>query len=468
MASKFDKRKLYKLKREKLRRRAKKELLAFTMYNNDKYIPREFHKFIADRLQRFIFSDKPEKLMIFMPPQHGKTELVSRNLPAFAFGHFPNLKIVGASYSSSLSTSINRDIQRIMESDEYSDVFPNTRIDRANDNLFTLTEALGNYKAVGILGGLTGHGVDIGIIDDPVKDNLEAQSKTYRDRAWEWYLKVFLTRLHNRSKQLIVMTRWHDDDLCGRILKAEGEEWEVITYRAIREDEEVDYDNRPIGTALWEEMHSIEKLEKFRKISPSTFNALHQQRPKLQEGNIFKQRWFKTFNMAEIQGLDVHFVIDSAYTKKTRNDPSAILAFTIKDSCVYLINMKVVHLELPDLIREINNQVLLYGSSRSLVYVEPKASGIDIVNTMRTMGRINISEDFVPEGDKEARASSIAPFVEGGKVYVLENAPWLEPYFEELTLFPNAPNDDQVDVTIQAVAKVVDNIFAAYGGGTTV
>jgi predicted phage terminase large subunit-like protein len=463
-----NKKKLYDLKREKLRRKAKTDLLSFTMYNNDKYIPKEFHRYIAHRLQRFIFSDKPEKLMIFVPPQHGKTELVSRNLPAFAFGNFPNIKIAGASYSSGLASDNNRDIQRIMSSETYSDIFPDTIISRNNDSYFTLLNSNGIYRSVGLQGGLTGKTVDIGIIDDPVKDNLEAQSKTYRDRAWEWYLKVFLLRLHNKSKQLIIMTRWHADDLCGRILLNEPDEWEVITFRAIREDEEVDYDLRSVGTALWEEMHSLAKLEKFRNLSATTFNALHQQRPKILEGNIFKQSWFKTFQMKDIQGCQVNFVIDSAYTKKTKNDPSAILAYAVKDSCIYIINVRVVHMELPDLCREISNQVYKYGNSRSIVYVEPKANGIDIVNTMRAKSGVNITEDFVPEGDKEARAHSIAPFCEGNRAFVLENAPWLEDYFEELTTFPNAPHDDQVDVTIQALSKVVDNIFAAYGGGSTV
>lgn len=460
--------KIFRDKRELLRRRAKDNLLDFTMYCNFRYNPQPFHRYIADRLTQFIFSKKAEKLMIFVPPQHGKTELVSRNLPAFAYGHFLDLKIVGASYSSGLASANNRDVQRIIGSPEYGRIFPDTMIDRGNDSMFQLAGHKENYKAVGILGGLTGHGVDVGIIDDPIKDNMEAQSKVYRDRAWEWYLKVFLTRLHNRSKQLIIMTRWHEDDLCGRILRAEPDEWEVIIFRAIREDEIVPYDIRPVGTALWEDMHSLAKLYKMQSISLTTFNSLHQQRPRALEGNIFKKHWFRTFQMSEIQGLPVCFVIDSAYTKSTKNDPSVILAYTIKGNCLYIINVRVVRMEFPDLLREISNQVRLFGSSRSIVWVEPKASGKSIVQEMRERTGLNITEDHIPETDKETRAHSVAPFCEGGRVLVLENADWLDDYFEELTTFPNAPHDDQVDVTIMAIKKIVNDIYSAYGGGVII
>jgi predicted phage terminase large subunit-like protein len=461
----------FKNNRELLRRKAKTDLLSFAMYNNFNYKPQPYHRYIASRLTDFLTSETCNKMMIMLPPQHGKSELVSRNFPAFAHGLFPALKIVGVSFSGgpgSVASMNNYAIQRIMKGEYYHDVFPDSVINRGNEFGYNILGHKENYKGVGILGGLTGHGVDVGIIDDPTKDNMEAQSKVYRDRAWEWYLKVFLTRLHNRSKQLIIMTRWHEDDLCGRILRAEPNEWEVIIFRAIREDEIVPYDIRPVGTALWEDMHSLAKLYKMQSISLTTFNSLHQQRPRALEGNIFKKHWFRTFQMSEIQGLLVCFVIDSAYTKSTKNDPSVILAYTIKGNCLYIINVRVVRMEFPDLLREISNQVRLFGSSRSIVWVEPKASGKSIVQEMRERTGLNITEDHIPETDKETRAHSVAPFCEGGRVLVLENADWLDDYFEELTTFPNAPHDDQVDVTIMAIKKIVNDIYSAYGGGVII
>lgn len=435
------------------------------MYNNMKYSPQSFHRYIASRITDFIFDPGPRKLMLMTPPQHGKTELVSRNTPAFAHGNFPDMKIIGASYSSALASSTSRDIQRIISSPEYNEIFPMITLGRGNDQGYEIANQQKSYKAVGILGGLTGHGVDLGIIDDPIKDNMEAQSKLYRDRHWEWYLKVFLTRLHNRSKQLICMTRWHQDDLCGRILQEEGDEWEVIIYRAIKEDDPFPYDQREIGEALWNDRHSLEKFLNMQRMSLTTFNGLYQQRPKALEGNIFKRRWFRTFDMSEVQGLPVHFAVDSAYTAKTQNDPSAIMAYCIKDNCVYIINVKVVWLGFPDLCRELINQVHLYGSNRSIVWVEPKASGISIIQELRSKTHLNITEDMNPESDKVARANVIAPAVEAGRVLVLENAPWLENYFEELETFPQSTHDDRVDVTVQAVNKVIRQFNSAYTGG---
>ena len=261
------------------------------------------------------------------------------------------------------------------------------------------------------------------------------------------------------------MTRWHEDDLCGRILREEGDEWKVITYRAIREDEELSYDQRAVGEALWEEQHSIAKLRKMERVSVSTFNSLYQQRPKALEGNMFKRHWFGEFQMSDIQGVPVHFVIDSAYTKSTRNDPSCILAYAVKNKCLYIVNVRVCRLEFPELLREISNQVQMFGSSRSIIHVEPKANGKSIVQQMRAGTGLNIKDNNEPEGDKIVNAYSITPFIEGGRCYVLANAPWHTHYFEEMELFPNGAHDDQVDCTVMAVKRIVKNIYAAYTGG---
>lgn len=179
--------------------------------------------------------------MIFVPPQHGKSEILSRNFPAWAFGYDPDLKIVGCSYSSDLAKQFSRSIQRIMDSPEYLHIFPETRLNSSNlrtvtrgylrnVDMFEIVNHKGFYKAQGVCGSLTGTAVDIAIIDDPVKDAIEAYSPTYRERVWEWYTSVLLTRLHNNSRQLFIMTRWHEDDLAGRILSREADKWEVCQF----------------------------------------------------------------------------------------------------------------------------------------------------------------------------------------------------------------------------------------------
>ena len=170
-----------------------------------------------------------------------------------------------------------------------------------NVDLFEIVGHRGFYKCNGVCGSLTGTPVDIAIIDDPVKDALEAYSPVYRDRVWEWYTSVLMTRLHNESRQLFIMTRWHEDDLAGRILKNEPENWTVLSIPAIREtlDDGNTFDPRNVGDALWEERHSLRSLKEQEKRSARMFSALYQQRPTVEGGNIIKESWFKRISRTE-------------------------------------------------------------------------------------------------------------------------------------------------------------------------
>lgn len=230
-----------------------------------------------------------------MPPQHGKSELVSRRLPAFLLGLNPKLKIIGASYSSDLAQSFNRDVQRIVDSPEFSELFPDTYLNGSNvrndskggylrnADIFETVGHKGFYKSVGVGGSLTGTPADVAVIDDPVKDAIEAQSPTYRERTWSWYTDVLSTRLHNESQVLITQTRWHEDDLSGRVLKSmekTEEEWEILSLPAIKTAGGDPRDKRKIGEALWESRHSLKRLEQVRTASPRTFESLYQQDPK--------------------------------------------------------------------------------------------------------------------------------------------------------------------------------------------
>jgi hypothetical protein len=235
--------------------------------------------------------------MVFMPPQHGKSELVSRRFPAFYLGKFPKTKIILASYSDDLVSTFNRDCQRIIDDESYKDVFPGTNLagnsrggDRwlRNSSLFEIVDHGGFLKTVGVGGSLTGTPADVGIIDDPVKDSIEATSDTYKRRNWDWYNDVFLTRLHNRSQILLTMTRWDSDDLAGMILKHEPEKWAILKLPAINEHGESENDPRSRGEALWPDQHSKERLLDVQKMSKRTFAALYQQDPSpVQTGGEF-------------------------------------------------------------------------------------------------------------------------------------------------------------------------------------
>ena len=290
-----------KMLKELQRRKARRTFHDFLAYVNPKYQMMWYHKLIADYCQ-LLFEGVVPKLMITCPPQHGKSEIVSRLFPAWALGVEPDLKIVGCSYSATLAGSFNRAIQRVIGGDEYKTLFPDTFLNderlakyrgyQCNAEMFECVGHGGYYKSVGVGGSLTGTPADIAIIDDPVKDAMEANSPQQRDNVWDWYTTVLSTRLHNASKQMLVMTRWHEDDLAGRILNSpDGKNWKVINIPAVctMEDDGEFHSGRKVGDALWPERHSIEKLNTEREKDPNGFNCLYQGDPASAEGRLYHE-----------------------------------------------------------------------------------------------------------------------------------------------------------------------------------
>jgi hypothetical protein len=260
-------------------------------------------------------------------PTHN-SELVSRNLPAYILGKNPKAKIVVASYSSDLSSTFNRDCQRIIESNEYHDIFPETTLNKSavvsqtgwlrNSDIFQTVGFGGFFKAVGVGGALTGTAADFAIIDDPVKDSIEAMSATYQYRNWNWYNDVLYTRIHNDTGILITQTRWDINDLSGLLLKQKeagiGENWTVLLLPAIKVDNKNSEDPRQIGDALWPERHSLEKLAMVRSQSIRTFQSLYQQNP---QPTMAGGEFYKCFNIALIvktlkynKDLPIHLTFD--------------------------------------------------------------------------------------------------------------------------------------------------------------
>lgn len=278
--------------------KAKRNFIDFIRFTMPSYEVNWHHEVLASYLQKFA-NGEIKKLMVFMPPQHGKSEQVSRRLPAYLLGKNPRCKIVGCSYSSDLATSFNRDVQRIIDDEKYRKVFPKTTLNGSNvrtsakgsflrnADIFEIVQYKGFYKSVGVSGSLTGTPVDIGIIDDPVKDAIEADSVTYRARAWDWFTNVFLTRMHNDSQILVTQTRWHEDDLSGRILSRMNKEkdWVVLSLPAIKDSlSQSPEDKRAQGDALWESKHSKKRLLEIKYSNERAFNALYQQDPRPFEG----------------------------------------------------------------------------------------------------------------------------------------------------------------------------------------
>lgn len=470
-----------RLRRIKTRLEAPQRLASFLCYANPKYQAEWFHIVIADYCQQ-LFEGKIKKLMLFMPPQHGKSEIVSRNFPAWALGRNPDLKIVGTSYAADLANGFSSSIQRTIDSQEYQRIFPGTYLSRSitqrnnpdaaaygykrNIDYFEVVGHSGFYKAVGVGGGLTGTPVDIAIIDDPVKDATEAYSATYRERVWNWYNTVLSTRLHNDSKQLFIMTRWHEDDLAGRLLKAEPEEWTVVVIPAICEQEHDGalQSKRHVGDALWPNKHSLTKLQKQKKRAPREFSALYQQRPTIEGGNIVKRDWFRKISLAEFNALrfrePMHFYLDTAYNKKkqnTDNDPSGILAACRINQYIYLYDAQQVWKEMPDLLRFLPEYIATHcGNKESMLHVEPKANGVSVVQMLRDTSTLNVRETPTPTDDKEVRLKVVSPRIECGRVFIVDGS-WNEDFLNEVCAFPAAPHDEFVDILGYAINDLYED-----------
>ena len=461
---------LLELKKEQFRRESAKKFCVFLNYTSPSYSRQWFHTLIANKCQALLEGTLgTNRLMVFCPPQHGKSEVVSRKFPSWALGRNPSLKIVGSSYSAELAQQFSRSIQRTIDSPEYAEVFPNTylsgKLAKAdsqrnwlrNADMFETVRYGGFYKAVGVCGSLTGTPADIGIIDDPVKDALEAYSEVYRKRVWDWYTDVFLTRLHNDSKQLLIMTRWHEDDLAGRLLKTEREKWTVITIPAIRETLDDKEDPREIGEALWEERHSAERLLDAKRRSPRTFASLYQQRPTIEGGNIVKREWFGKISFSEFKALrfrePMHFYLDTAYEKKGKNDndPSGILAACRIGQYIYIYNAQKVYKEMPDLLRFLPQYISAHdGDEESILHVEPKANGKSVIQMLKEISSLNVKETPTPTDSKETRFHVVSPRIECGRVLLVEGE-WNDDFLDEVCGFPTAKHDEYVDILGYAI-----------------
>lgn len=284
---------MQRLKEEQLRREARRSLWGFALA----VAPTEYqfnwhHELLYSYLDQFA-EKKIELLLIEMPPGHGKSEGVSRNLPAYIFGRNRDSRVIACSYTQDLASEMNRDVQRVMESDQYRSIFGNrlggenvralAGKPRRNSDIFDIVDGRGFYKAAGVGVGIAGRRFDFGIIDDPIRDRQSANSPTVREAHWRWWTGVFRTRRAKDAVICVTSTRWHEDDLLGRI-KRHHPEAVVLTLPALATDHRHPRDPRRPGEALWPWFRSVEELEKERILEPRDFYALQQQDPRAEGG----------------------------------------------------------------------------------------------------------------------------------------------------------------------------------------
>ena len=447
--------------------KARKGLSYFTLHTKPDYLLGWVHKEICDELDRFlqdVADKKSPRLIITMPPRSGKSELVSRRFPAFALGRNPELQIIATSYSSDLSQRFNRDVQRVIDDEKYFDLFPNTRLSNSRvrtdsqgsyirtSDLFEIVGHAGAYRSCGVGGGITGQGADILIIDDPIKDRAQASSKTIRESIWDWYTSTAYTRLSPGGGVIVMATRWHTDDLIGRLIQrlGEGDTFRIVNYPAIAEHDEL---HRKAGEALHPERYPLSTLLQIQKtIGSRDWEALYQQHPVPDGGALFKLEWFRRWTASSLPPEFDHTLMswDMTFKDSKKSDYVVGQVWGKKGPNFYLLDqvrgqwdfvktkemVRVLAQKWPRVVRKL---------------VEDKANGSAVISELKST--VSGFVPITPTESKEARASSVTPYFEAGNVFIPEDcaAPWVPHYVSELLEFPAGSHDDQVDSTTQAL-----------------
>ncbi len=452
---------------------SRSNLLAFVKFTMPEYSIGWVHREICARLMKFyvdVVHKRSPRLILTMPPRHGKSEIVSRRFPAWSFGLNPDINIISASYATDLARRMSRDVQKIMDSYYYSRVFPdvflsnspfaNSRVKKIrNADIFEIIRGNGSYRGAGVGTGITGMGCDILNIDDPLKDRKSAESPNVRDAIYDWYTSTAYTRLAPGGGVLLTLTRWHEDDLAGRLLEKmaanDGDSWEIINYPAIAEEDER---HRKKGEPLHPERYDLEALLRIKKaVGSYEWEALYQQHPSSKSGGIFKKDWFKVYY--EIPKI-FDFLVQSwdfTFDDTDASDNVAGTVWGVVNGNIYLLDCVCRQMDFTEQLREMRRMTNKWPAAVTKV-VEAKANGPAIINTLSR--EIPGIIPFMPQGSKTARAYAVSSTFEAGNIYVPDKSlyPWVEEYLLELTRFPTAKHDDRVDSTTQAILHINERI----------
>ena len=410
--------------------------------------PSKFHLDVCAALED-AEAGKIDRLMISAPPQHGKSVMVSHMLPSWFLGRHPDQKVLTASYNLDHARLKGARVRDIMQSPVYRAMFQKSRIKGAVGaaDFFQLTKG-GEYAAFGIGSGGTGYSGNCVIIDDPVKDAEEARSKATQQAHLNWYRQVISTRAppFGRRFIIILMTRWHTNDLEGQLLAQEGGRWKVLSYPALNEKDE----------PLWPESNqTFAHLDRIRRDDPRTFDAMYQQRPVPLEGSLLKSSWWKFYTQAPGRYDEVVGSWDLALTDT--NDLVAGGVWGRIGTDYYLLDLVAERLDFSSTLKAIAAQYKRFPGMQR-VLVENKANGAAAINMLK--GYIPNLVPVNPEGGKESRANGVSGIIEAGHVYLpaismSNDLPILHPkiqsFIDECSTFPVGAHDDMVDMMTQAL-----------------
>jgi predicted phage terminase large subunit-like protein len=423
----------------------------------------EHHIKIAEALDRVI-AGKCKRLMIAMPPRHGKSQMGSYLFPAYLMGKLPQSKLIVGSHTAELAQRFGRMIRNLVEDERYTELFPNTKlsVDSKAAGRWN-TNAGGEAFFIGKGGAMTGRGGDIVVLDD-ILDEQDAVSETAMENTWEWYTSGPRQRLQPNGAIIIINTRWKTDDLSGRLLRQQGQlksdQWEILEFPAIL----------PSGNPLWPGYWSLDELEKVKmSIGLKKWNAQWQQQPTNDDGAILKREWWRRWKYDEPPNCSyIIQTMDTAYSKKETADFSVIATWGVfrpnadEGPGLMLLSVKKGRWDFPELKRVAKAEYVYWQPDN--VLIEAKATGTPLQHELRKMG-IPVTM-YSPGGrrtgqDKVSRANAVAPILESGMVWYPEDEEFAQEMVEECAAFPNGANDDQVDAMVMALMRFRQGNFVS-------
>lgn len=414
--------------------------------------------------------DRGEKkrVVVTMPPRHGKSKMVSGFFPAWYLGRKPNRQLIHTTYSGDLAIGFGREIRNQIQDTLYGKIFPGVALakdSKAMDDFRTSNGGI--YFAMGLDGTITGRGAHLLLIDDPIKSRQDSDSETMRRRLKDWFGSVARTRLMPGGSIVIIQTRWHEDDLAGYCINELAHEgWEVVSFKAIAEPN--DPLNRAEGEALWPAQYSVDELDALKQtLSSRDWSAMYQQSPLPTSGGMVKLSWFRRFpNPAQRISAATRIIqsYDTATKAKEFNDWSVGTTWADTKDGLDLVDVFRARQEYPDLRRSIIANAERFKPS--VVLIEDKGSGQVLLQDLRASTRLPVIPINPGQRDKVVRLSGITGLIEAGRVGLPESSPWLVDYEMELASFPLAAHDDQTDSTSQALEYWRDSIskFVAFIG----
>lgn len=415
---------------------------------------------ICNKIEELIYRRIKENILIIsMPPQHGKSQAVTETLPSWYLGKWPHKRVIEVSYGDDLARRFGRrNKQKITQFGKELfniELAANSR----SDTEFEIADHSGSMISRGIMAGITGQPGDLIIIDDPIKNKQEAESETYRERIWEEFLNSILTRLSADGVIILIMTRWHEDDLAGRILANMPDK--ALEINIPLEAEENDILGRELGEPLFPEIGKDKKwLEDFKQNYQTqegtrAWLALMQGRPTAAEGNLIKRKWWKYYT--ELPPIRFKIItIDATFKKLEDNDFVVIQAWGKHLTDFYLIDQIRARMTFTETIQAV---IRFNGKhkDRMAVYIEDKANGSAIIDVLskKTSGIIA----YQPKDSKEVRAQAVMPLIEAGNVYLPQYEAFTNDFVNECAAFPNGTHDDQVDAMsmgLQVLKQYID------------